>query len=424
MGKKILDSKILYMVLSIVIAVSFWCYVMSTDGTPTTDTISGIPVEFTDMDILESRGLMIVSKDVTVNIRVRATPAVLAKLNNQTLKVRASMSGVSTAGTQKINYTVEPPNNVNAGQVQFIYSNASGSVVDVEVAQFLRREVEVRGSFQGSAAEGFLAGSEDDFQFSPSTVWVSGQAELVRQVSHVLVTITDTELMDDIGRDCPFALIGASDDPLPPELDVACDVDDVYATFPVKATADVPLEVNLIPGGGLDRDDVDCKLSVDSIKVAGSRDAVTALTTAGSINLATIDLASVRDEDELVFAIPLTDELTNLSGITEVRAAITVKKKVVSQTFPATNINYINKPDGWNAEIVTKEMSVEVRGSQELIDELTEENIRVVADLQNIKQAAGQYTVPVNIYLDSAGSNSEIGVMNANHSVVVTLTPA
>ena len=82
-------------------------------------------------------------------------------------------------------------------------------------------------------------------------------------------------------------------------------------------------------------------------------------------------------------------------------------------------------PDGWNAEIVTKEMPVEVRGSQELIDELTEENIRVVADLQHINQAAGQYTVPVSIYLDSAGSNSEIGVMNnSNYSVVVTLTPA
>lgn len=422
MGKKILDSKILYMVLSVVIAVSLWCYVTSTDGTPSNQPIRNIPVEFTDVDILEGRGLMIISENVTVDIEVRATPAVLAKLNNQSLKVRASVSGVSETGTQSINYTVEPPDGVSASQVQFI-SGARGSVVEVQVAQFLRREVDVRGSFQGSVADGYLAGNDDSFIFSPATVWVSGQAELVRQVSHALVTITDTELTDDISQDCQFELIGASNDPL--ELDVACDVDAVYVNFPVKATADIPLEVNLIPGGGLGKDDVECRLSVDSIRVAGSRDAVTALTTVGSINLATIDLASVRDGDELVFAIPLTDELTNLSGITEARAYITVKKPVVSQTFPATNITYINKPDGWDAEIVTKEMSVEIRGTQELIDELTEENIRVVADLQNINQAASAYTVPVNIYLDSAGSVSEIGVMNAtNHSVVVTLTPA
>ena len=422
MGKKILDSKVLYVVLSVVIAVSLWCYLMSTDGTPGNQSIHNIPVEFTDVDILEGRGLMIISENVTVDIEVRATPAVLAKLNNQSLKVRASVSGVSEMGTQSVNYTVDPPDGVSTGQVQFI-SGARGSVVEVQVAQFLRREVDVRGSFQGSAADGYLAGNDDNFIFSPATVWVSGQAELVRQVSHALVTITDTELTDDISEDCTFELIGASGDPL--ELDVACDVDSVYVNFPIKATADIPLEVNLIPGGGLDKDDVECRLSVDSIRVAGSRDAVTALTTVGSINLATIDLASVRDGDELVFAIPLADELTNLSGIMEVRAYITVKKPVVSQTFPATNITYINKPDGWNAEIVTKEMSVEVRGSQELIDELSEENIRVVADLQNINRAASSYTVPVNIYLDSSGSVSEIGVMNStNHSVVVTLTPA
>ena len=34
MGKKILDSKILYMVLSILLTVGIWCYVTSTDGTP------------------------------------------------------------------------------------------------------------------------------------------------------------------------------------------------------------------------------------------------------------------------------------------------------------------------------------------------------------------------------------------------------
>ena len=144
MGKKILDSKILYMVLSIVIAVSFWCFVTSTDGTPQTDTIGNIPVEFVDTDILESRGLMIVSKGVTVDVKVRATPAVLAKLDGQTVRVRASVSGVSTAGTQKINYTVALPSNVDESQVQFV-GDAGGSVVDVDIAQFLRREVEVKG---------------------------------------------------------------------------------------------------------------------------------------------------------------------------------------------------------------------------------------------------------------------------------------
>ena len=44
-----------------------------------------------------------------------------------------------------------------------------------------------------------------------------------------------------------------------------------------------------------------------------------------------------------------------------------------------------------------------------LLDELTEESIRVVADLKDINQAAGKYTVPATIYLDSAGTLSDVG---------------
>ena len=46
MGKKILDSKALYVILSIVIAVGLWFYVVTRDGNEDTQTYSGIPVVF------------------------------------------------------------------------------------------------------------------------------------------------------------------------------------------------------------------------------------------------------------------------------------------------------------------------------------------------------------------------------------------
>ena len=420
MGKKILDSKVLYVVLSIILTIAIWCYVTSTDGTPQNEDYRNVPVVFTGLDILEDRGLMIVNDNITTTVTVRATPAVHARLSNGDMTVTVNVSSISEAGRHTIVYVVNPPAGVSSGDVQ-IMSGVNGSIVNIEVARFLRREVPLKGSFQGKAAEGYLAGNDDDFLFSPSTVLVSGQADLVNQVSYALVTITGEDLTDTVRDEYQFQLIGASDNVLE-NFDVACDVERVYATFPIWATAEIPLKLNLISGGGLDQNDVDCTLSADSIMVAGSRDEVTALVKEGAINLATIDLASVRDGDELTFAVPLADELMNLSGITEVRVTITVKKHVVSQIFAATKIQYINNPEGWNIDIVTKEVSVEIRGTQELMEELTAENIRVVADLENINRAPGQYTVPVNIRLDSEGSSSEIGAMNSNYSIVVTLT--
>ena len=314
------------------------------------------------------------------------------------------------------------PTGVSYSEVNFI-SGAGGSVVNVNVARFLRREVPVRGSFQGQAAEGYLAGNDDDFLFAPATVWISGQAELVNQVSHVLVTITGEDLTDTVRDEYTFQLIGASDNVLE-DLDVACDVDMVYASFPIRATAEIPLVVKVTPGGGLGEDDVKIELSTDSIMVAGSKDAVAALVGEGAITLDSIDLGAIRDGDEWSIPVPLEDELENLSGTAEVRITVTVKKRVVSQVFTATHIQTINEPEGWNVEIVTKELPVEIRGTEKLMDELTEENIRVVVDLQNINPVSGPQTVPARIALDSAGSKSEIGEMTANYTVAVTLTPA
>lgn len=259
--------------------------------------------------------------------------------------------------------------------------------------------------------------------FAPNTVWISGQAELVNQVSYVLVTIPGEELTDTVSDEFDFRLIGAGGNVLE-GLDVTCDVDKIYATFPIRAMAEIPLVVTLTPGGGLAEDDVDVELSTDSITVAGSKDAVAAIVREGAITLDNIDLSSVRDGDERMIPVPLDDELENLSGTTEVKITIKVKKRVENQVFSATHIQTINEPEGWDVEIVTKELSVEIRGTQKLMDELKEENIRVVVDLQNINLIPGPQTVPVKIAIDSAGSKSEIGEMSSNYTVVVTLTPA
>lgn len=94
-----------------------------------------------------------------------------------------------------------------------------------------------------------------------------------------------------------------------------------------------------------------------------------------------------------------------------------------TRTFQVTSrISTINTPEGWTPTIITQVLAVRVRGPEVLLDELTEESIRVVADLKDINQAAGKYTVPATIYLDSAGTLSDVGVVTPRtYSVVVSL---
>ena len=426
MGKKILDSKILYAVLSILISVSLWLWITSRDENRERQPYN-LPITLEGVEILEERGLMLVSPNVTANIYIRATPMVLAALNENPPKLTANVSNINTEGTQRVAYSYSLPAGVTENDVEISARNSSGMAVDVEIARFLRREnVEIRGEFQGSAAEGYLPGDNDDFRFSPGTLTISGRAEQVNQVAYAKVIVTDQNLTEEVGKDMPFQLIGASGDPLE-DLDVICDVDMIYTSFPIRATAEIPLEVKVIEGGGLRTSDVKVSASADSIMVAGSREAVDGQVSLGAITVATIDLASLEDDiiefgGELTFPIPLDDQLENLSGITEVKVTLKVNKRVETREFEASRISFINAPEGWEPTIITQAVRVKVRGTAAMLDELEAENIGVVADLQNVNPAAGPYTVSANIKLNSEGSVGDVGVVNPrSYTVVVSL---
>ena len=430
MGKKILDSKILYLVLSVLLTVGLWCYVTATDGTPQNQVYYNVPVVFDGLDILADRQLMIVDGNVTTNITVRATPVVHARLTqghlNGDLTVTVRVSGISEEGSHSIAYSMNPPANVSTSDVNLI-SSTRGNVVTINVARFLSRKIPLEGVFKGSVAEGYLAGSEDDFWFSPSEITISGRAEDVNQIHHALITVDRENLTETVQEEYPFQLIGANGDELK-DLNITCDVDTVYTTFPIRAVAEIPLKIALTPGGGLSEEDVSVDLSTNSIMVAGSKDAVATLMNEGGITLGKVDLASIRNGDELTFPVPLEEGLENLSGVSEIKATFTIKKQVVSRIFAVTNIQTINEPEGWLVEIVTKELSVEVRGTKKLMDEPIEENIRVVVDLQSVNLTAGQQTVTASIALaSSGGSKSEIGEMappvGSNYTVTVNLIP-
>ena len=418
MGKKILDNKALYVVLSIAIAVVMWFYVTSMDGNQASKPIRNITITFSGEEQLESNGLMIAGDAPSANITVKAKPAVLAQLTDKTVELVVDVATIERAGDYTLAYTVKLPSYISASQVQII--NEGTGNVSFTVAEYRQREIELRGKFEGTTAEGYLAGDQEDFVFSPNKITISGQAELVNQVSYAEVVVTGENLSENVRGDFPYRFIGASGDVID-NLDVECSVATVHTTFPILATADIPLKVELVAGGGVSLDQVTCTLSQESLTVAGSKTAVEAIQSEGSIVLGTIDLGTVHDGDVITFDIALTDELTNISGVTQVTATLDLDDSLKSKTVEVTNIDCISPPDGWAAKALTQMVEVEVRGSQELLDAVTPDNIRVVADLKDINQAAGQYTVTANVYLDSVGTRDQIDVVGRDYKIVVSL---
>ena len=77
MGKRILNSKWFYMVVSLLLAFVLWIYVGREANPEVTNTLSRVQVVFSGLDSMEERGLMISEgAEQTVSLRIRATSEV------------------------------------------------------------------------------------------------------------------------------------------------------------------------------------------------------------------------------------------------------------------------------------------------------------------------------------------------------------
>ncbi|WP_186564531.1 CdaR family protein [Lawsonibacter celer] len=409
MWKKIADSRWFYVVVSVLLAFILWLYVGNEANPTQSATLRGIKVNFSGLEKLEERGLMISEgESQTMTLSLWARRDVLNKLNSENVTVTVDVSGISEPGEYSLDSRISYPLSVNSDAIDV--RDKRPEKISLTISLRGTKQVEVRGVFNGSVADGFQMG---DFSFAPDVVTVSGSQELVDQVDYVLVTISQEELNETFSKDVPFTLIDFNGNALS-SSGLETDVSTILVTLPVVQLKEVPLTVELQAGGGASEEDVEVTISPESIMVSGGEDDLAGLK---EISLGSIDLSKIFGTDTISMPIQLSPELTNVSGVTE--ATVTVRIKGLStKVLEVDNIEIINAPDGYTATNVTQSRGITIRGSEEAVAAVSASQLRIVADLKDISAATGSQTVPVKVYLDG---NSEVGVVG-DYNIVVSIS--
>ena len=93
-------------------------------------------------------------------------------------------------------------------------------------------------------------------------------------------------------------------------------------------------------------------------------------------------------------------------------------KGLATKTVITTNISFDNVSEGYAPKAITQYKEILIRGPREIIDLIDGSNIRIVADLTDIGNAVGRYSVPTKVYIDGY---REAGVIGDSYNVVVSL---
>ena len=400
--RKLTQSKVFWAFISLLMAMALWIYIVSLSSDEFTRTFRGVPVQLINEDILRSsRNMVITNLDTnSVTVTVVGPRRIVSALSAEDIVAQVDVSRLSQAAYTSQQYTVVFPDG-NASSLTTTYR--SPETVNFMVSEQIKKQLQVRGSFEGQTAEGFTA---EVPVFEPSIITAFGPEAYLKNVDHAWVTFgANEEVSQTYSVETGFSLQNKDGEELSTTgLNFSTDV--ITATLPILSVKEVPLAVNLIDGGGATADNVIVSFDpVSSITLVGDS---ALLAGKNKIIVATIDLSSFENSFSDTYTIPLDDGVRNQTGVSEVKVNVEVVG-LASKTFTVTEMSCINVTSGYEASIISESINVKLRGSEESINRVQSQNIRAVADLTDYLNSTGTFMPEVKIYVDGFSDVGAIG---------------
>ena len=399
--KKIYNSKAFWMIVSLLASLAIWVYVTSVETDESKTTFRGVKVELVGEDILrDSKNLVVTDMDTsTVTVEVVGPRRIIGSLSSDQLVAQVDVSKLSRAAYTSQQYTIVYPDGTDTSKLS--ENRRTPETINFMVSAQTSKSIQVRGSFDGSLAEGYTAEMP---VFEPSTITITGSEAYLKDVEYAWVTFSKENVDSTYSVETGFTLMDANNEPCS-TTGISFSTDVVTATLPLLTLKEVNLDVNIIEGAGATK--ANTKITIDPVSVTLAGDS-SLLAGMNKIILATIDLTDFSSTFTETYTIPIDNELKNTTGVT--KATVTVEiVGLETKTFRVTNSSCINAAEGYEADIITESMEITLRGTPEALAQIKDENIRAVADLTDYKESTGTYMPQVRVYVDGFTDVGAIG---------------
>ena len=407
-----MKNKLIYALLSFVIALGLWFYVIAVVSPESEEIFYNIPVVLQNESVLNEKGFMIATQGKpTVTLRLRGNRSDLNKLTNSDILLSVDMSKINRVGKQYLSIDTDFPGSFADNAFEVL--SYAPDRISLDIVEWAMKEVDVKVEFTGTVPADYIV-YKDDYILDQNKVTVSGPKEIVDKITHAKVEVALDNQISSISKDFTYTLCDEAGEPVETEL-LTTDVTEVNLTVKIQRVKDLQLVVNVTYGGGATEDTTSIVFSQENIKVSGSEEALATL--GDTLLLDTIDVAEILAEETREYDIILPAEVDNLSGLTTFTVTISFPK-LKTKELPISNITVKNVPRGMVVkDIGTKVCNVTLRGSQWQIDNITAKDVEIRVDLSNATEGTELYKAEIVVTNPSFPS---VGVVSS-YTIAVEL---
>lgn len=401
-----MKNKLLAALLSLAIAVGIWLYVVTVVSPNSDKHYYNIPVVMQSEVLLQERGLMITDTDTNmVDLHLEGSRVDLNKLSSSNITVAVDVSKIYEAGTHSMSYGITFPGDVASNAITTLSKNPG--VVTVNVEERVQKDVPIKVIYSGTLPKDFVV---DDPVMDVENVNIAGPKSVVDHITEARIQVDIEGRNESFSEQRKFTLCDKNGDPVDAKL-VTTDVAEISITLKIMRVKEVALVANVIYGGGATEQT--CKVVIDpaAIRVSGSDNILENLE---QLELGTIDLSEIPENDILSFPIKLPEGVVNETGVTEATVAVQFQN-LATKTLTVNNIKAINVPEGMKAELITKALEVVVRGPEGQIGNLKPEDITVTVDFADAQ--AGTIKLKAEITSSTAPDIGAVGAYTVSATV-------
>jgi len=387
-----MKHRILYALLSAVIAFGLWIYVITVDDPEYEDKIYNIPVVLDGEVLLNERGLMITDEQIPeVTLKVSGSRSDILKLNSSNVTLLVDISRINEPGVKKLSFEVLFPGDVPNNAINVLERSPDSVTITVEERKDSKIPVKVNYN-DTKVPPDYMADKLNailDYEQIP----ISGPASVINQISYAEIEVDLTNKTETISQRYKYTLYDASGEPIDAKVAsmVETSVTDIKLTLHIQMVKTIDLIVNVLSGGGATADNSQIIRDPLTIQVAGSEKLLKDL---NELVVGTINLGEYLDGEKLEFEINLPDGVTNLSGYDKVTVSLGFPN-LSTKKLEVTNFKAVNVPAGMIANISKTKMEVIVRGPQALINLITPEDITLSVDFMGAESGISKYNVDV-----------------------------
>ncbi len=385
--------------------------------------IKDIPVSCEPTALMADENLQIVSLDTdAVTVQIEGKRYSMSTLTADDFTASCDLSEIYNSGeyTVPINVTLTDTN----AECRIATNNLTAVV---RVVKIVTREVNVIPNTNSLKIADEMQ-IEGDVTVSPKTVEITGEETLVNSVDHIqaVAAYEDGELDHSVAISATPMFFNRNGIKLVSPK-ITCSASDFIVDVPIYKVKTLPVQVKFTgskTSTGFSVKDLEYNMSIDEITIASPDSSIDNL---DAIDIGEISLSALTLKDlqgGISMPVELPEGYKNISGNKTITVTFPKADDFGQLGFmvPSDNFTIINKPSNYDVKVLTNELTVNVVGYSNYIQEMTSSDIYATINLLGVELAQGTKTVTVTFRL--SGASAKAWVAGEEYKVELLITEA